>query len=456
MPQSRVLVVDDEALIRWSLSERLQEEGHAVGVAEDGATAKAEAEREPPDVILLDYRLPDMTGMDLLRHFRQQLPDVPVLLMTGHSSVERAVAAMREGAFHYAVKPLNLDEIVVLVEKALETTQLRREVQTLRQSTSAPYSFDRIVGSSLPMERVKRLMGKIAATRASTILLTGESGTGKDLAAKAIHYNSGRAARPFMNITCSAIQESLLESELFGHERGAFTDAKRLKKGLLEQAQGGTVFLDEIGETSPGFQAKLLRFLEDKSFKRVGGAVDVTVDVRVIAATNRDLPADVKAGKFRQDLYYRLTVLPIHLPPLRERVGDVPLLLHFFIASFNDDFRKQIQGVTPRAIEALSAYPWPGNVRELRNAVERAMLLADGTELGVEDFMMLLRSGSVSGGNGGQGDFELPADGIDLEQVVRGFVTQALARTNGNRTQAAKLLSISRDQMRYRAEKFGL
>ncbi|MCO4763828.1 MAG: sigma-54-dependent Fis family transcriptional regulator [Myxococcales bacterium] len=451
MAQSRILVVDDEALIRWSLSERLSEEGHLVAAAEDGAAAVKSVELEPPDLILLDYRLPDTTGIELLRQFRQSIPDVPVILMTGHSSVEHAVSAMREGAFHYAVKPLNLEEIAVLAEKALESRRLRTEIKALRQSSSAPYAFEQIVGESTPMQRVKRLMRKIAMTQASTILLTGESGTGKDLAAKAIHYNSDRKDRPFMNITCSALQETLLESELFGHERGAFTDAKRQKKGLLEQAQGGTVFLDEIGETTPGMQSKLLRFLEDKTFKRVGGATDVKVDVRVIAATNRDLPADVRAGQFRQDLYYRLTVLPIELPPLRDRVGDVPRLLQFFIARFNEEFRKRIVGVTADAMAALGEYGWPGNVRELRNAVERAMLLADGDELGVDDFMMLLGAPVLEAGR-----FELPAAGIDLEQVEQDFVRQALERTGGNRTKAAKLLAISRDQMRYRVEKFGL
>ena len=451
MSATRILVVDDEALIRWSLSERLTEEGYTVTVAEDGESARRLAALEPPNLIFLDYRLPDTTGIELLRHFRSADPDVPVLLMTGHSSVERAVDAMREGAYHYAVKPLNLEEIVVLAEKALAEGRLRQEVRTLRASNSAPYSFDHIIGESEPMTRVKRLMRKIAATRASTILLTGESGTGKDLAAKAIHYNSNRGDRPFMNITCSAIQESLLESELFGYEKGAFTDAKQQKKGLLEQADSGTVFLDEIGETTPGFQAKLLRFLEEKTFKRVGGVDDVRVDLRVIAATNRDLAADVQSGCFRQDLFYRLAVLPIELPPLRARIGDVPRLLTFFVGRFNEEFRKHIRGVSPDAVGALADYSWPGNVRELKNAVERAMLLAEGDELGMDDFMMVLRPKG-----GGCGDFELPADGIDLEQVELEFVRQALDRSGGNRTQAARLLSISRDQMRYRVEKFGL
>ncbi len=451
MSSARILVVDDEALIRWSLSERLTEEGYTVTVAADGETARRLAALDPPSLIFLDYRLPDTTGIELLRHFRSTQPDVPVLLMTGHSSVERAVEAMRQGAYHYAVKPLNLEEIVVLAAKALAEGRLRQEVRALRASNSAPYSFDHIIGESEPMQRVKRLMRKIASTRASTILLTGESGTGKDLAAKAIHYNSNRGDRPFMNITCSAIQESLLESELFGYEKGAFTDAKQRKKGLLEQADSGTVFLDEIGETTPGFQAKLLRFLEEKTFKRVGGVDDVRVDLRVIAATNRDLAADVKAGRFRQDLFYRLAVLPIELPPLRARIGDVPRLLTFFVGRFNEEFRKRIRGVSPDAVQALVDYSWPGNVRELKNAVERAMLLTERDELGVDDFMMVLRpQGGVIG------DFALPADGIDLEQVELGFVRQALDRCDGNRTQAARLLSISRDQMRYRVEKFGL
>ena len=451
MSSARILVVDDEALIRWSLSERLTEEGYTVTVAADGETARRLAALDPPSLIFLDYRLPDTTGIELLRHFRSTQPDVPVLLMTGHSSVERAVEAMRQGAYHYAVKPLNLEEIVVLAAKALAEGRLRQEVRALRASNSAPYSFDHIIGESEPMQRVKRLMRKIASTRASTILLTGESGTGKDLAPKAIHYNSNRGDRPFMNITCSAIQESLLESELFGYEKGAFTDAKQRKKGLLEQADSGTVFLDEIGETTPGFQAKLLRFLEEKTFKRVGGVDDVRVDLRVIAATNRDLAADVKAGRFRQDLFYRLAVLPIELPPLRARIGDVPRLLTFFVGRFNEEFRKRIRGVSPDAVQALVDYSWPGNVRELKNAVERAMLLTERDELGVDDFMMVLRpQGGVIG------DFALPADGIDLEQVELGFVRQALDRCDGNRTQAARLLSISRDQMRYRVEKFGL
>jgi len=284
---------------------------------------------------------------------------------------------------------------------------------------------------------------------ASTVLLTGETGTGKDLAAKAIHYNSDRAAKPFLNITCSALPEQLLESELFGHERGAFTDARQQKRGLLETADGGTVFLDEIGEMTPGLQAKLLRFLEERTFKRVGGLADIRVDVRVVAATNRDLDDEVKAGKFREDLFYRLQVMPVVLPPLRERSGDIALLVAFYIDRYNTEFRKRVKGLTPETRPLLEQYRWPGNVRELRNAIERAMLLADGEWLGPEDFATVSRSATAA-------TFRLPVEGVSLEAVERQLVVQALERAGGNQTQAGHLLGINRDQVRYRIEKFGL
>jgi transcriptional regulator with PAS, ATPase and Fis domain len=281
------------------------------------------------------------------------------------------------------------------------------------------------------------------------VLLTGETGTGKDLAAKAVHYNSGRAAGSFVNITCSALPEQLLESELFGHERGAFTDARQQKRGLFETADGGTVFLDEIGEMTAPLQSKLLRFLEEKTFKRVGGLADIRVDVRVVAATNRDLEEEVKTGKFREDLFYRLQVMPIPLPPLRERRGDVPLLARYYIDRFNREFKKRVKGLSPAATTLLEQYQWPGNVRELRNAIERAMLLIDRDRLEPEDFTTLTRSVEAS-------QFRLPPDGVNLEDVERQLLTQALERAGGNQSQAAQLLGINRDQVRYRVEKFGL
>src|SRR5438874_266198 len=363
MKTPTVLVVDDEPLIRFALNDRLTSDGYRVVEAESAASA-IEKSDNGVDLVMLDYKLPDGDGLSVLKRIKERHPETLVILLTAHQSVELAVEAMKHGAYHYANKPFNLDEISMLVAKALETTELRREVQTLRASQAQPYGFERMVGEGPAVGAVKALLKKVASSPASTVLLTGESGTGKDLAAKVIHYNSNRSAKPFMNITCSALPEALLESELFGHERGAFTGADRQKRGLFETAEGGTVFLDEIGEIVPALQAKLLRFLEEKTFKRVGGAVDIRVDVRVIAATNRKLEEEVRQGKFREDLYYRLNVVPIALPPLRERAKDVPLLLKYYIDMFNTEFRKRLCGVEPDAMAALKTYGWPGNVQE--------------------------------------------------------------------------------------------
>jgi DNA-binding NtrC family response regulator len=371
-------------------------------------------------------------------------------MMTGHSSVETAVEAMRLGAYHYVNKPFNLDEVSLLVEKALETSQLRREVRIFRTSQGREFGFESIIGESPAMKAAKAVMARVAESPASTVLLTGETGTGKDLAAKAIHYNSDRSAKPFVNITCSALPEQLLESELFGHERGAFTDARQQKRGLFETADGGTVFLDEIGEITAGLQSKLLRFLEEKTFKRVGGLADVRVDVRVIAATNRDLEQEVKTGKFRDDLFYRLHVMPLMLPPLRERDGDIRLLIEYYIDRFNREFRKKVRGVNADALNLLEHYRWPGNIRELRNAIERAMLLVEREWLTPQDFPSLMRQTS-SGWL-----FRLPPEGVNLEDVERQLVVQALERSSWNQTHAGHLLRINRDQVRYRIEKFGL
>ena len=449
MPHATVLVVDDEDLIRWSLREKLREDGHDILEAGTGKEA-FEHFGAGVDLVFLDYRLPDTDGLTILKEMTRLDPDVPVVLLTSFVNVETAVEAMKLGAFHFANKPFNLDEIAALAARALETTRLRREVRQLRASEGRPFSLQAIIGQSATIESLRQMVSKVAGSPASTVLLTGESGTGKDLVAKVIHYTSGRAARPFMNITCSALPEQLLESELFGHERGAFTDARMQKRGLLESADGGTVFLDEIGEMVPALQAKLLRFLEEKSFKRVGGATDIHVDVRVVAATNRNLEEEVEKGRFRSDLFYRLNVLPIRLPALREHAEDVAVLVGFFVDNFNREFKKKILGVMPAAQAVLQGYGWPGNVRELRNVVERAMLLAEGDRLEVRDF------GALSSGRASADLFELPATGVNLEELERSLVTQALKRAGGNQTKAAGLLGMNRDQIRYRIEKFGL
>ena len=451
MPNATVLVVDDEPLIRWSLVNRLKEEGYRT--VEAGTAGDAVAlHRDGVDLILLDFALPDANGLEVLKQVKETDPDTLVIMLTANTEIGTAVTAMKHGAFHYANKPFDLDEVMLLVEKALETTQLRREVRTLRARQAQPYGPDSIVGRSQPITAVRTLLHKIAVSPASTVLLTGESGTGKDLAAKVIHYASSRGSKPFMNITCSALPETLLESELFGHERGAFTGADRQKRGLIESADGGTIFLDEIGEMVPLLQAKLLRFLEEKAFKRVGGSSDIRVDVRVIAATNRSLEEEVKKGHFREDLYYRLNVMGVPLPPLRERRDDIPLLINHYIDTFNTEFRKKIRGVAPTALTALTAYAWPGNVRELRNAVERAMLLAESIELNETHFPVLSAShgGELSTG------ISLPAGGINLEGLERSLVVQALERAGWNQTKAATLLGLNRDQIRYRIEKFEL
>ena len=443
-----MLVVDDEALLRWSLRERLAQEGYTILEAATAGEALEQA-ANTVDLILLDLKLPDGDGLSVLQRIKQASPDTLVILMTAYSTIETAVQAMKLGAYHYVNKPFNLDEVVLLVEKALETSQLRREVRTLRSHQEREFGLDAIIGESASMRQVKALLARVAGSPASTVLLTGETGTGKDLAAKAIHYSSGRSTRGFVNITCSALPEQLLESELFGHERGAFTDARQQKRGLFETADGGTVFLDEIGEMTPALQAKLLRFLEEKTFKRVGGLADLRVDVRVIAATNRNLENEVTAGKFREDLFYRLQVMPIALPPLRERKGDVAKLAMYYIDRFNSEFRKRVRGLSAAATDTLDQYGWPGNVRELRNAIERAMLLVEGDVLEPEHFTTLTRTVAST-------QFRLPPDGVNLEEVERQLLLQALERANGNQTHAAQLLGINRDQVRYRIEKFGL
>jgi DNA-binding NtrC family response regulator len=451
MVKPRILIIEDEKLIRWSLRQRFAEEGYSVDDSESASEGLERLSRTTYDLVVLDYKLPDMSGLDVLRRIREDDQDIVVLIMTAYSSVEMAVEAMRLGAYDYVSKPFKMDVLMLTVNKALETTRLKREVRDLRTQMQRKFGFDRILGRCPAMLKLFGLMRDVADSGASTIFLRGESGTGKDLVAKSIHYNSDRATRPFMNITCTAITESLLESELFGHERGAFTDAKQLKKGLLELAAGGTVFLDEVGDMPPSLQAKLLRFLEEKTFRRVGGVQDIDVDVRIIAATNRDVNKLIEDGKFREDLFYRLNIIPIDLPPLRERGDDIILLTEYYIDVFAREFKRDVRSLSGGAVEKLMSYTWPGNVRELRNAIERSALLCKQPVIGPDDLVLGRDSHEYH-----PYTIDLPPGGISLQTVEEQLVRQALAQTGDNQTKAAKLLHLSRDQLRYRMERYGL
>lgn len=451
MTKACILIIEDEKLIRWSLRQRFEEEGYVVEEAETASDGLEKLGETTFDLVMLDYKLPDGTGLQVLRKIRESDSDTVVLMMTAYSNVEDAVEAMRLGAIDYVSKPFQMNDLMLSVHKALETTRLKREVRDLRARLQSEFGFNRILGECDAMKKLFGLIRDVAGSGASTVFLRGESGTGKDLVAKTIHYNSDRANRPFMNITCTAISESLLESELFGHERGAFTDAKQQKKGLLELADGGTVFLDEVGDMPAAVQAKLLRFLEEKAFRRVGGVLDIHVDVRVIAATNRDVDKLLEDGQFRQDLFYRLNVITIDLPRLSVRGNDVRLIAEYYIATFAKEFRRPVKGLSQDAISALKQHAWPGNVRELRNVIERAVLLCKNSEIGTDD--LVLGKSAVTPTHD---SFELPPGGISLQTIEEQLVRQALDRTGNNQTKAAKLLHISRDQLRYRMERFGL
>ena len=452
---SRLLIVDDERLIRWSVEQTLAKSGYEVSTASTGEAALAAVREDPPDLVLLDFRLPDIDGLRVLRQIKELSPHIQVLIMTAYADVGTAVEAMKLGAYDYLPKPIDFENLAVTIRNALEASQLKRKVRLLSEKHLYPYHFDRIVGTSRAIQEVIAMARKVAQSEATTVLIQGESGTGKDLLAKAVHYESARAEEPFMEIACTAMPETLLESELFGHERGAFTDAKTQKRGLFEVAQGGTIFLDEIGDMSGGLQAKLLRVLEERRFRRVGGTKDVSVDVRVIAATNQDLRLAVESGDFRKDLYYRLQVVTITLPPLRDRREDIPLLARQFLEHFSREFKKRLPRLSADAERLLIGYDWPGNVRELRNVIERAMILEDTGEL-VPAHLPPEVASRVTVVAQEKSGFQLPSTGVVLEEVEREFVRQALELTTGNQSRAARLLGLTRDELRYRARKFGL
>jgi DNA-binding NtrC family response regulator len=452
--RQKILIVDDEKMIRWSLGEALRGWGYDPVQAETASAGLAAIEADQPAAILLDINLPDGSGLEVLRQVRHRQPDAVVIMITANVLVDETIAALRGGAYDFIGKPINLEELQVAIRNGIEARRLRKEVNLFRRERAQEFSFDQIFGDSPAMREMLMLAHKVAESEVSSVLLQGESGTGKDLVAKAIHYHSRRAETPFVAINCAALPGTLIESELFGYEKGAFTDAKARKEGLFEQAEGGTLFLDEIGELELSLQAKLLRVLEEGSFRRVGGLKDLPLDVRVIAASNRDLRTEGEAGRFRVDLYYRLSVIQIDIPPLREREDDIRVLAEHFVSSFRDRLKKTIDRISPEALAAFRRYEWPGNVRELRNVIERAMILEDGNEITTRYLPRGVASEARGTGVSLPADhMRLPPDGISLEDVEMSLVRQALELSGGNQTRAAELLNISRDQLRYRMKK---
>jgi DNA-binding NtrC family response regulator len=486
MPNEKVLIVDDEKLIRWSVRRQLEDWGYTPLEAESGTGGLAQIRAEVPDLILLDVRLPDLSGIEVLREIKQNNVAVPVIMITGDPQLDDIKTAIKLGALDFIKKPLDFDELQVTILNAIDRSQLRSERDSLREEVKKRSGYHEVVGRSPRMVELMNFVRKVAASEASTVLIQGESGTGKDLVAKSIHYDSVRADKPFVAINCSAIPETLMEAELFGHERGAFTDAKAQKKGLFEIADGGTLLLDEIGEMSTYLQAKLLRVLEDQTIRRIGGVKDIGMDVRVIAASNRDIEQGVRDGTFRQDLFYRLSIIPIFIPPLRHRKEDVLPLVEFFIERYNFRFRKSIKGITQEARDLLLNYDWPGNVRELKNSIERSMILEEGDYIR-PTYLPIQVSGQPQSyqsevavtvpDDPAVGTpavvsatpatwqalpsgrmipvLELPKQGTSLEQVEKELVALALRQTGGNQTHAARLLDISRDALRYKMKKFG-
>ncbi len=451
MRNETVLVVDDIPDIRATMTEILKYKGFAVDQATDGQEAVEMLDNRFYDIVLTDIAMPRKDGMDVLRHIKHNTPDTICIMITGFGTIEGAVEALRLGAFDYLSKPIKPSEVIVIIEKALEVRDLKRENISLKEELRGRYSFDHIVGKSKSIRRIFELVEKVARTD-STVLITGESGTGKELIAHAIHYSSARKTRPFVPINCAAIPEELLESELFGHEKGAFTHAIRTRIGRFELANKGTIFLDEIGEMSPSLQVKLLRVLQERRFERVGGVKTIGVDIRVVAATNINLEEAVSKGNFREDLFYRLNVIPVHLPPLRERKGDIPLLVEHFLKKFSTGNPSYANTIESDALNILEAYDWPGNVRELENIVERLVILANGPEISVEDIpeRIIRRTGtSVMPADAvPESSTLLPEEGMSLsaavEQFEKALILQALDRTNGIKNRAAKLLKMNR------------
>jgi nitrogen regulation protein NR(I) len=467
----RVLIVDDDSSMRYSLNRMLEGQGLLVSLAKNGAEALERFAEENPDLVVMDIKMPGQSGLDVLKQIKERDPKALVILMTAFGTTETAIEAMKFGAFDYILKPFDIPQMRGLVERALEVSRMMKKMVSYPDRIEPKVTGEAIVGSSPAMQQIYKMIGQVAPTGV-TVLLRGESGTGKELVARALYHHSSRADKPFLPMNCAAIPETLLESELFGHEKGAFTGALTRRIGKFEQGNGGTLFLDEIGDMTPATQAKILRVLQDQQFERLGGSERITVDVRLIVATNKDLEKAIREGSFRQDLYYRLQVVTLHLPSLRERLEDIPELMRYFLERFASEINPRVREIAPRALEKLMRYRWPGNVRELENAVQRALVIAKGNTLFPEDFVLEGVEPDVAGPKG-QVDFEERLQRL-MEPMFKELAEQAkrspesdlmsalekilikrvLQETKGNQVQAAILLGISRNTLRSKIERY--
>jgi len=451
--QERVLIVDDEEQMRDLLAKVLEKNGFQVAAAGDGAQALALLEKEPVDLVVTDVRMPGLGGMEALKAIKELNPDIIVIIMTAFGSIDQAVQAVKEGAYDYINKPFKIDEMLLTIRKALEERRLRHEVTALRHELRKRYHFESLIGKSRAMQEVFSLIEQVAGSR-STVMIYGRSGTGKELVAKAVHYNSQRASKAFVAVNCAAIPAELLESELFGHEKGAFTGAIATKVGKFELATGGSLFLDEVGSMRLDLQAKILRALQEREVERVGGTRTIKIDVRVIAATNRDLKRAVEEGTFREDLYYRLNVVPITLPPLRQRRDDIPLLVEHFIAKYNREFNRKVKGFSAGATAALYQYDWPGNVRELENVIERAVALAQSETISLRELPLDI---SILGPDTIEDTHKA---GLSLREArnyfEKQYILNILERVRWNQTEAARILGLHRNTLLWKLQRLGI
>jgi len=451
--KGKVLIVDDDHAHRTMLGTLLKGWGYETEEANDGDVAVRMAHDTPFDLILMDIRMIKLSGLDALSEIRAYNPAIPIIIMTAYSSVETAVEALKKGAYDYLTKPLDFDELRLGMERAMDHRQLREENRILRETLGEQFKREKIVGSSPAMVRLLETVAQIAPSEA-TVLITGESGTGKELIAGAIHFNSRRKDGPFIKVNCAALTETLLESELFGHEKGAFTGAYRRKEGQFKMADGGTLFLDEVSEMPLSMQVKLLRVLQEREFTRVGGEETIKVDVRLVAATNKDLAKEIETGRFREDLYYRLNVVTLEVPPLRQRTEDIPLLAQHFLAHFSMKNRRELKGFTPQAMDKMLRYPWPGNVRELMNAVERAVVLSRSEYIDVTDLPFSIQD--HEGEEASSTDTIIASSGMPLEEVEKRTILKTLEATRGNKSEAARRLGITRKTLHKKLKKYGV